>query len=124
MITNKLLLIPWLLVNAPTEDFNDDVENDGMHMHNFLFVVYSQYTLASTSCKVSLQMILAFFTGADSIPPGGYSRVFMNFNNHNPYPTASTCGLELTLPTKYNNYNDFKKCLDIAFTMHGGFGLY
>ena len=69
-------------------------------------------------------MILVFFTGADSIPPGGYDNVIMSFNKDNPYPTASTCGLELTLPTKHQEYNDFKKSLDVAFTMHGGFGLY
>ena len=69
-------------------------------------------------------MILAFFTGSDSIPPGGFNGVFINFNNENPYPTASTCGLELTLPTKYDKYDYFKKSLDVAFSMHGGFGLY
>ena len=65
-----------------------------------------------------------FFTGADGISLGGYETVIMSFNKDNPYPTASTCGLELTLPTKHDDYNDFKRCLDIAFTMHGGFGLY
>ena len=69
-------------------------------------------------------MILVFFTGADSIPPSGYDSVIMSFNKESQYPTASTCGLELTLPTKHNDYNDFKKCLDVAFSMHGGFGLY
>lgn len=68
-------------------------------------------------------MILSFFTGADSIPPVGYDRVTLTFNNLNPYPTASTCGLELTLPTKYDEYEEFKRHMDVAFTMHGGFGL-
>ena len=68
-------------------------------------------------------MILAFFTGADSIPPVGYDRVTLSFNHQNPYPTASTCGLELTLPTKYDEYNEFKRNMDVAFTMQGGFGL-
>lgn len=76
--------------------------------------------------KVSLKMILAFFTGADSIPPLGYNRVTLSFNPDNYYPTASTCGLELTLPTNFNEkdeYEDFKKRMNVAFTMHGGFGL-
>ena len=58
-------------------------------------------------------MILVFFTGANSIPPDGYDNVIMSFNKDNPYPTASTCGLE---PTKHQEYNDFKKSLDVAFT--------
>ena len=70
-------------------------------------------------------MILAFFTGADAIPPLGYDKpVTLSFNSSNPYSTASTCGLELTLPTKYYvNFDEFKKKMDTAFTMHGGFGL-
>ena len=68
-------------------------------------------------------MILAFFTGADSIPPLGYSSVVLNFNAKNHYPTASTCALELTLPTKYTNYEQFKRQMDVALSMHGGFGL-
>ena len=92
-----------------------------LHIH-----IHVVHALATTSDvpKVSLKMILAFFTGADSIPPIGYNKVTMSFNGDNPYPTASTCGLELTLPTKYDEYGDFKRSLNVAFTMHGGFGLY
>ena len=38
-------------------------------------------------------------------------------------PTASTCALQLTLPTCYPEYVAFKRALDTAFTMHGGFGM-
>ena len=79
--------------------------------------------LESNEEKVSLQMILAFFTGADSIPPTGYSEVVLSFSETSPYPTASTCALELTLPTNHEEYAAFKKSLDVGFTMHGGFGL-
>ena len=68
-------------------------------------------------------MILSFFTGADSIPPQGYISTVLNFNPVNLYPTASTCAIELMLPTKYTEYDDFKNQLDVGFTMHGGFGL-
>ena len=82
------------------------------------------YLSESHEGKVSLKMILAFFTGADSVPPTGYDKVVLNFSSTCPYPLASTCALELTLPTKYKQYIDFKKSLDIAFNMHGGFGVY
>ena len=82
------------------------------------------YFSESHEGKVSLKMILAFFTGADSVPPTGYGKVVLNFSSTSPYPLASTCALELTLPTKYKQYIDFKKSLDIAFNMYGGFGVY
>lgn len=69
-------------------------------------------------------MILSFFTGADRVPPLGYESVVLSFNHENPYPTSSTCAVELTLPTKQQEYDTFKSHLDVAFTMHGGFGLY
>ena len=73
--------------------------------------------------QVSLKTVLAFFTGADSIPPLGYQSAVLNFNPHNPYPMASTCAIQLTLPTKYQDYDEFQKHLNIGFSMHGGFGL-
>ena len=79
--------------------------------------------LESNEEKVSLAMILSFFTGADSVPPCGYDQVVLNFSATSPYPTASTCAMELTLPTQYDEYVGFKKSLNVAFTMHGGFGL-
>lgn len=64
-------------------------------------------------------MVLAFFTGGDSIPLG-YKSAVLSFNPVNPYPTASTCATELTLPSKYRDYEQFKKQLDTAFRLHGG----
>jgi hypothetical protein len=78
---------------------------------------------ADSECTVSVGTVLAFFTGADTIPPLGYTSAVLNFNQFNEYPTASTCAVELTLPTKHAQYEQFKKQLDVAFTMHGGFGL-
>ena len=60
----------------------------------------------------------------DDIPPTGLDKeCTLSFNSTQPYPTSSTCALELTLPTKYGNYDNFKKHTNIAFTMNGGFGL-
>ena len=83
----------------------------------------ADYLLESSENKVSLGMILSFFTGADSVPPCGYNQVVLNFSETSPYPTASTCAMELTLTTDHNDYVEFKRSLDVAFTMHGGFGL-
>ena len=69
-------------------------------------------------------MILNFFSGSHALPPLGFPyRPKLNFNDVNPLPTASTCVISLTLPSKYADYVTFKKKLDLAFTMHGGFGL-
>lgn len=73
--------------------------------------------------NVSLSMVLSFFTGSDSIPPLGIPDAVLNFNPDIMYPTASTCAIELTLPTKLTDYSQFKRNLTVAFTMHGGFGL-
>jgi len=68
--------------------------------------------------------ILSFFTGADHIPPLGFDEATLNFSDNNPYPTASTCALCLTLPTKYHgSYSDFKENFTFAMHNHGGFGL-
>ena len=40
------------------------------------------------------------------------------------FPCASTCALELTLPTKFHNSPDmFKEKMIYALLNHGGFGL-
>ena len=78
--------------------------------------------IESSENKVSLGMILSFFTGVDSVPPSGYNQVVLNFSE-TPYPTASTCAMELTLPINHDDYAGFKQSLDVAFMMHGGFGL-
>ena len=72
--------------------------------------------------------MLIFFTGAKDIPPTGYDVVdgpTLSFDHHDPLPKASTCAIELTLPTKYydDSYSTFKKMMDMAMTCHGGFGL-
>ncbi len=39
------------------------------------------------------------------------------------YPMASTCALTLILPTKYDNYSEFKEKMAFAIKNNGGFGL-
>ena len=73
--------------------------------------------------SVKLDTLLSFFTGADVLPPLGYKTVTLDFNNSNIYPTASTCSIQLTLPTKHSTYDEFKHHMIVGLTMHGGFGL-
>lgn len=73
--------------------------------------------------QVTLAEVLIFFTGADNIPPLGYQSASMYFNHDRIFPTGSTCAITLTLPTKHVKYEDFKRHLNIGFTLHGGFGL-
>ena len=73
---------------------------------------------------VTLPMVLSFFTGAEEIPPLGFPHdPTLNFSDDNLYPTASTCAIELTLPTQYETYDQFKKYVSYAMLNHGGFGL-
>ena len=73
---------------------------------------------------LTLGDILSFFTGAVKPPPLGFTpRPSLNFNNHDVYATASTCALELCLPTIYHgDFVTFKKKMITSFKHHGGFG--
>ena len=76
--------------------------------------------------NVHLSTVLSFFTGAESLPPMGFGMApVLRFDPSNMFPTASTCALELTLPTKYHNQPHlFKEKMVYAFKNHGGFGKY
>jgi len=48
----------------------------------------------------------------------------VQFSSYIEYPTASTCALEITLPTKYHDSpKDFNAKMIYALKNHGGFGL-
>ena len=69
-------------------------------------------------------MILSFFTGSKEVPPLGLPHTpALNFSCNSPFPTASTCAIELTLPTIYDIEDDFETSMNTAFLQHGGFGL-
>jgi hypothetical protein len=73
----------------------------------------------------NLSDCLAFFTGVRQIPPVGLDDwCTLNFSSSSIYPTAAVCALTLTLPSKYDNYDDFKQQMNYAIANHGGFGLY
>ena len=73
----------------------------------------------------TLEEDLVFFTGSSTIPPLGFKKqpkiVFLE-DHSRVLPTASTCSLELRLPTCHVGYYDFKTNVKKAFQNHGGFG--
>ena len=81
------------------------------------------YHLYIITTKVTLPVVLAFFTGVTCVPPLGLSGAVLNFNSMYAFPSASVCGFQLTLPTKFEKYEEFKTSLNVAFSKHGGFHL-
>ncbi|XP_065885486.1 E3 ubiquitin-protein ligase Itchy homolog isoform X2 [Dysidea avara] len=70
-----------------------------------------------------LSLALRFFTGSERIPPEGFAECTLYFNANNKYPTASTCGSNLTLPTKYvDKYEEFKRNMIYGFKHNRGYG--
>ena len=59
---------------------------------------------------VSLGDVLAFFTGAEYPPPLGFDlKPIVRFTSTSTFPLASTCALELTLPTVHFDKPDLFK---------------
>ena len=74
----------------------------------------------------ALEDVLVFFSGAERVPPCGFgdtnpSLVFLH-DDKQVLPTASTCNLELRLPTRHGNFNRFKDAMVLAVKGHDGFG--
>lgn len=67
----------------------------------------STFAADDDDAEVTLSTVLNFFTGAE-VPPslGFHPATFQYSEVDNEFPTASTCALELTLPTKHHNEPD------------------
>ena len=75
---------------------------------------------------MSLKNVLPFFTGAEDIPLTGYDTTptLMFDHTSNPFITASTCAVQLTLPTIHSDDQAvFDEKVIYALRHHGGFGL-
>ena len=76
--------------------------------------------------RLSLEEVLVFCTGADRIPPLGFDRIpsltFLDNNPSSMLPTASTCSIELRLPTCHKTYEGFKEAITLGLKSHDGFG--
>ena len=81
-----------------------------MFLPSFQLTILLSASFLEGMTDVTLEMILIFFTGASSVPVLGWpTKPELHFSSTNLLPTASTCALELVLPTAhYNKYEDFK----------------
>ena len=75
-----------------------------------------------TECTVA--DVLVFFSGSNCEPPLGFTRQpKMSFLYVDAkFCTASTCDIELCLPTIHNEYEAFKEALELSFMGNDGFG--
>ncbi len=74
---------------------------------------------------VTLEMVLAFATGADHEPPLGFENVpEIQFETRKDrfFPRASTCVPALILPIMLNDPDEFRKKMDCAIICCHGFG--
>ena len=72
-----------------------------------------------------MEIILFFFSGLEKIPVFGFEPVpTLVFDSKAIYPKASVCLNKLILPTQHKEYCKFKEIMDLALTMHGGYGEY
>lgn len=79
---------------------------------NWLFVGFA-------GCAKLVDLV-SFWTGGNSIGFNDES-LLAKFDADFELPMAETCFMGLTLPTKYNSYEEFKKQMDIAIS-YGGKG--
>ena len=67
--------------------------------------------------------ILKFCSGGDTIPVCGFDAYpTLSFDSTAVLPTASTCEVELRIPSKYNSYSKFKEVMLLAIKGYSGFG--
>ena len=74
----------------------------------------------------TLEDILIFFTGADTVPAVGFGKTpKLSFLDNVPsrlLPTASTCAIELRIPTCHTDYASFRQYMELALKGYCGFG--
>lgn len=77
--------------------------------------------------RCSLQDVLVFYTGADTVPVLGYEKQPKQYFLESPadiLPTASTCDLHLWIPTAHkDNFTAFKDWMELGILGHCGFGV-
>ena len=86
---------------------------------------YYTFYVIETVDGCTLGDLLSFFTGSSTIPPQGFNKQCTITFNHGSdrLPTASTCSLEIRLPTCHGeDYGSFKDAMVLALKCHDGFG--
>lgn len=81
----------------------------------FILHPYSDGTVVTEDGQaVTLKDVLAFCTGADSVPALGFPQQPCQEFLHSPgdvFATASTCDLNLRLPTGHHMYSSFRDAI-------------
>ncbi len=81
---------------------------------------------AAGGVPCSLEDILVFFSGTDRVPPLGFDvhpSVTFLYDKKLKFATASTCSLQLRLPTcQVDNYSKFKEDMILSLKGNDGFG--
>ena len=72
---------------------------------------------------VTPEHILAFFTGANQLPPLGFSSKATLMFTSGVLATSSTCSLVMYLPYCHQNFTVFKSFMIESLISNGGFGL-
>ncbi len=68
--------------------------------------------------------MLIFLSGAEQIPVLGFDKQPTIIFQEAILATASTCDLQLRLPTMHgNNYDEFKESLILSIVCNDGFGM-
>lgn len=72
---------------------------------------------------ISLDQILAFFTGVPEEPPMGFDpKPSLLFQNKSKFPIANTCSNQLHLPLEEVAYDVFKYNITFGIVNTAGFG--
>ena len=89
---------------------------------------YMNFNLFLLLSRCSLQDVLVFYTGADTVPVLGYEKQLKLFffleSPVDKLPTAYTCDLHLRIPTAHrDNFSAFKDWMELGILGHCGFGV-
>ena len=93
-------------------------------IHNHFESMLSYYAEGNIDCGVD--DVLVFFSGADRVPPLGFStkpKVSFLYSQSLKLCTSSTCDIRLRLPTSHKeDYQSFKDAMILSFKNNDGFG--
>ena len=83
------------------------------------------YLIVDEDIGCSLEDVLVFFSGSDRIPPMGFDRHPTPHFLHEAkevLPTASTCDIQLRIPTCHTEYDQFREYMVLGMKSNDGFG--
>jgi hypothetical protein len=96
-----------------------------INLYIVIFVSELNFFYTNRTRWCTLKELLAFFTGSETIPPQGFGKRCRVSSIDDPVqrlPTASTCGLEIRLPTCHDDYGTFREAMILAIKDSKGFG--